>query len=259
MYSNPLISFEKKLTMIRTLVDSVALKYSPGFFLYGSGGIGKTFTVTDQLQENGLPWQMLNGDLTAAGLFDFMSIYRDQVLVLDDMEFLLSNKVAVSYLRAATWGNRTVTKTIKNKRFKFQFSGGIIILSNEPIGRSNILLALAQRLQPYEFEPSDEELLAMMNKIAYTCPHGLSTDSCQAVLKFLIANLNIISDTRLNLRIYMNALNARLMFEKGDSQVHWKDLIACQLSGKIIESSVNYQRKEPSDVKSRPIIMKQIG
>ena len=42
---DPLASLERKLQLIRDLITAVVKGFKTGLFLYGSGGMGKSFTV----------------------------------------------------------------------------------------------------------------------------------------------------------------------------------------------------------------------
>jgi hypothetical protein len=111
----------RKLILVRDNVRSVAMKYSHGFFLYGSGGSGKSFTVTSELDNLGTRYHLHNSDMSAAGLFETLAASPEHVHVLEDMEQLYSDKKAVGFLRAATWGdsqgnNRWVTNTKHKSR-----------------------------------------------------------------------------------------------------------------------------------------------
>ena len=64
-----LASLEKKLQLVRDLVTAVAKGYKPGLFLYGSGGVGKSFTVLRHLALPSGLYQLFNSRMTPKGLF----------------------------------------------------------------------------------------------------------------------------------------------------------------------------------------------
>ena len=59
--TNALASLEKKLDMLRDLVTAVAKGFKTGLFLYGSGGVGKSFNVLRQLEKLEVGYQLFNG------------------------------------------------------------------------------------------------------------------------------------------------------------------------------------------------------
>ncbi len=69
---NALASLEKKLQMLRDLVTAVAKGFKTGLFLYGSGGVGKSYNVLRQLEKLEVGYQLFNGRMTAKGLFRAM-------------------------------------------------------------------------------------------------------------------------------------------------------------------------------------------
>jgi hypothetical protein len=233
---------EKKLALVRDRVRSVALRYNTGFFLFGAGGSGKSFAVRGELESLGTQFILHNSTMTAAGLFDMLHDLPDHVHLLEDMEQLYADKKAVGYLRSATWGdanmqNRLITKTIHQKRVSFEFTGGIIILSNLPLGEIASLRALATRLNPAEFNPTEGEKQALMLKIAEGGKFGLTLETCEEVCEYLVFYAKKGAKP-LDLRLLDNAFNDRLMYDRGESQTHWKDLVASRIDAQIIEPRI---------------------
>ena len=247
---------EKKLALIRDRVRSVALRYNTGFFLFGAGGSGKSFAVRGELDSLGTRWVLHNSAMTAAGLFDMLHDLPDQVHVLEDMEQLYADKKAVGYLRSATWGddqmrNRIVTKTIHKKRASFEFTGGVIILSNLPLGGIASLRALATRLNPAEFNPTEGEKRALMWKIAEGGKFGLHPEACEEVCEYLVFHAG--PGKPLDLRLLDNAFNDRLMYDRGESRTHWKDLVASRIDAQIVEPTITPRTRQARLLDERDI------
>ena len=248
---------EKKLTLIRDRVRSVALRYNAGFFLFGAGGSGKSFAVRGELTSLGTRWILHNSAMSAAGLFDMLHDLPDYVHVLEDMEQLYADKKAVGYLRSATWGdenmqNRIITRTVHQSRDSFRFNGGIIILSNHPLGEIASLKALATRLNPAEFNPTEGEKKALMMKIAERGKFGLQPDVCEEVCEYLIYHASN-TGRPLDLRLLDISLKDRLMYDMGESQTHWRDLIASRIDAQIIEPRITPRTRNARLVDDRDI------
>ena len=248
---------EKKLALIRDRVHSVALRYNTGFFLFGAGGSGKSFAVRGELESLGTRWMLHNSAMSAAGLFDMLHDLPDHVHVLEDMEQLYADKKAVGYLRSATWGDenmqkRTITRTIHKSRDSFDFNGGIIILSNHPLGEIASLKALATRLNPAEFNPTEGEKKALMLKIAERGKFGLPPDVCEEVCEYLIFHAQKTGKP-LDLRLLDNALKDRLMYDMGQCQTHWRDLVASRIAAVIIEPRITPRTRQARLVDERDI------
>ena len=248
---------ERKLALIRDRVRSVALKYNTGFFLFGAGGSGKSHAVRGELDSLGTRWILHNSDMSGPGLFDMLHDLPEHVHLLEDMEQLYADKKAVGYLRSATWGdanmqNRVITKTIHKKRVSFEFTGGIIILSNLPLGEIASMRALATRLNPAEFNPTEGEKQALMWKIAESGKFGLPTETCEEVCEYLVHYAKE-KGKPLDLRLLDNAFKDRLMYDRGQSQTHWRDLVTSRIDAHIIEPKITPRTRQARLVDERDI------
>jgi hypothetical protein len=96
-------SLERKLHVVRDHVRAVADGFKTGLYLYGAGGVGKSFTVLRHLESLDAPFQLYNSRMTAKGLFMAMSGMPDAIHVMEDLERLTRDKDAQSILRAALW------------------------------------------------------------------------------------------------------------------------------------------------------------
>ena len=69
-------TLEKKLHLVRDHVTGVGKGYKPGYYLYGPGGMGKSYTVLKHLKRLDVPYQLFNSRMTAKGLFLTLQRYR---------------------------------------------------------------------------------------------------------------------------------------------------------------------------------------
>ncbi len=139
--------------------------------------------------------------------------------------------------------NRIVTKTIHQKRVSFEFTGGIIILSNLPLGEIASLRALATRLNPAEFNPTEGEKKALMWKIAEGGKFGLTPEACEDVCNFICFYASQKSKS-LDLRLLDNAFKDRLMYDQGLSRTHWKDLVISRIDAQIVEPKITPRTRQ---------------
>jgi len=122
--------------------------FKPGLYLYGSGGVGKSFTILRHLERLEAPHQLFNSRMTAKGLFLALGRAPDLTHVLEDMERLTKDPDAQGVLRSALWSqpghDRLVTwTTATGGRESFVFRGGLILISNRPLADLPELRALA--------------------------------------------------------------------------------------------------------------------
>ena len=99
---------------------------------------------------------------------------------------------------------RTVTYTTKDERRSFQFTGGVIAVSNLPLGRDPLADALASRVALLEHEPSDEMIAAFMRDRAFRGFEDVSPEECLEIVEFVIAETRAC-DYRLDLRAMTKA------------------------------------------------------
>src|SRR5436305_238505 len=73
----------QKLQLVRTLTRAVAEHYMTGFFLWGSGGVGKTYTVTQQLIALETDFKVWNSRVTGWGLVNNLEKYPSHVHLIE--------------------------------------------------------------------------------------------------------------------------------------------------------------------------------
>jgi hypothetical protein len=133
-------TLECKLQVIRDRTRSVALGYRTGMYLWGEGGIGKSYAVISTLEGDKVDYLLHNSRLTGRGLFDLLMEFPGKVHLLEDCEPLLSDKNALGVLRSAYWGQvnaqhcqvRPVTWRTSAGPLTFNFEGGVIMIGNRP-------------------------------------------------------------------------------------------------------------------------------
>ena len=166
-----LASLEKKLHLVRDHVTAVAKGYKTGYYLYGPGGMGKSYTVLRHLESLDVPYQLFNSRMTAKGLFLTLQKAPDAIHVMEDMERLTKDPDAQGVLRSALWAqpghDRVVTwTTATDGTQRFVFRGGLILISNRPLADLPELRAMATRIEVHRLEVSDAELAALMRELA---------------------------------------------------------------------------------------------
>ena len=132
-------SFQRKLQVVRDRVGGVANRYSCGFFLWGPGGVSKSYTVIDELKALNANYRVSNSRMTGRGLFDLLDQYPDCNHVLEDVEQMMADKNAVGVPRSALWGQRPnggrgplerwITWSAYGHQREILFTGGLIIIS----------------------------------------------------------------------------------------------------------------------------------
>ncbi len=240
-----LAELERRLGVVRDRVRGVARGHHPGFYLFGRPGVSKTYTVRATLDGLGVPYAYHAGHLTPVGLFDLLEEHSDRVLVLDDVGQLLEQKVGLQILLAALGkqpdggGERAVRYRRQGKDAVVRFTGGIVMVSNLELHDTPVLEALKSRVHVLRHDPTDEQIAALMRRIAAkgwpgTAPR-VPPEECLEVAEFLIAESRRLS-VRLDLRTLVDkGLADYLQWSEGNAETHWKDLVASTLEERLGE------------------------
>jgi hypothetical protein len=153
-----LAACESKLQLVRDYAKGVALGFSNGFFLYGTGGIAKSYTVLGELQRLAVNFKLFNSRMSGRGLFDALGEYPKAVHVLEDMERVVKGKDAQGIIRSACWAQRgddgrqkrTITWAMARGIESIIFQGGLIMLSNRALDDLPELRAIRTRIKQLE-------------------------------------------------------------------------------------------------------------
>lgn len=233
--NDPLSSLNKKLQLLRDLVTAVIMRFKYGLFLYGGGGIGKSFNVLRILKEHEAPYQLFNGRMTGKGLFLALARAPDTIHVLEDMERITKDPDAQGVLRSALWAqpghDRIVTwTTATDGAQRFTFRGGLILISNRPLADLPELRALATRIEVHRLEVSEEELTAQMRHLATQGYQKegktlLGPEECLQVTEHLLRECRM-AGCPLDLRLQQKSFQTYLQWRNDCCHCDWKDLVA---------------------------------
>jgi hypothetical protein len=238
-------SFDEKMYYVADLVAGVVRGYSYGLYLYGPGGVGKSYSALQTLrqlrgQPGGRPYDVLNTHVTAAGLFQMLRAHPESIFLLEDMEPLTMDPDAQCLLRAALgdqqddgpeggWVRPVRWTTAPGGPQVFDFPGGMIITANTPLRDVPQLRALRTRIDVHELTVTDAELAAKMRQIASSpWRHNhltLDAGKCREVAELVISECHKAS-CPLDLRMFPNACRKYCQWEAGHSACHWHDLVA---------------------------------
>jgi hypothetical protein len=235
---NPVASLEKKLQLLRDYVTAVAKGFKNGLFLYGCGGMGKSFTVLRHLEQLEAPYQLFNGRMTGKGLFLTLGRAPDAIHVLEDMERLTKDPDAQGVLRSALWAqpghDRLVTwTTATDGAQRFVFRGGLILISNRPLADLPELRALATRIEVHRLDVTEVELTAQMRHLAAQGyrQHDktvMGPDECLQVTEHLLRECRA-AGCPLDLRLQQKSFQTYLQWQNEYCHCDWRDLLAASV------------------------------
>jgi hypothetical protein len=254
-----LIEFERRRDLVRDRTRSVAERYQNGCYITGRAGSSKTHTVREKLEELEAAYAYRNARMSALGLFAFLEEHPEHTCVLDDIPALFDQRQALQIIMAAMGGEpgkpRPVTYTIKSKRERnsFDFSGGIIAISNVPLRRDPLADAVASRVVILEHEPSDEMIAAFMRSQAIKGYEDMTPNECMDVVEFVIAQAKA-SDYRLDLRHMTKAWQDFRLHKHGGALRTWQELVTTSMT-RVFKAEVSPVRRADEQAELRDIAL----
>lgn len=260
--SNHYEELQRQIKVVKDRVRGVVKGAYNGLYLYGRPGTSKSYTVCSTLDTLAVNYEFSNGHLTPIGLFDLIKENRDRVIVLDDVSAIFNQPIALQLLMAAL-GSRHDGSQVRLVRYKtakgdvvVPFTGGIICISNLPLEghHHEVLAALNDRVFVINFEPSDEQIVALLEELALKGIAGVTPKKCQQVCRFLVNECRV-RDIRPSVRLFVDkALKDFQLHELGGTETHWKDLIVSNLEQQLVElqhPTVDLTRAEQIEAERR--------
>jgi hypothetical protein len=238
-----LAEFAKKTQVVRDRALGVITGRTTGLYLWGPGGIGKSFTVLSTLREFQANHRLHNSRMDGRGLFTALKRDPDAVHVLEDCEQMMRNRNVRGLLRSALWGQRdgdgpmerVVTWPMGGGKpeERCHFEGGLIIVGNLPPATTLEMEAVTTRVPVIHLAASDAEVRAMMRHLArrgYEDAEGnrLTANECLAVAEHIIDECQGL-DRPLDLRLLLNSYEDYLQWSEGEAALHWRDLVATRV------------------------------
>ena len=175
-------SLEERQRLLAHHVRLVARGMANGLCVYGSrGGLGKTKVVLETLREEDVEPLVLNGHITPLSLYTNLCEHPQSVVFLDDCDSLFRNLPALGILRSALWGetNEKRLVTYNSSQLKipasFHFEGRVIFAINMLPSRNHAFDAVLSRVDQFELDASNEEVLDLMRQLAAQGVRGIDS------------------------------------------------------------------------------------
>ena len=163
-------NINQRFNFLQDLTSMVVVGNIPSGIVTGEGGLGKTHTVNETIKELGLSdneWVSFKGYSTARGLYNTLFDHNGKLIIFDDCDSVLEDKVALNILKSAldSYETRQITwmaKMTKSDEYpsQFNFTGRIIFISNKDkskidkaiLSRSlTVDLSMTRKNRAYEF------------------------------------------------------------------------------------------------------------
>jgi SpoVK/Ycf46/Vps4 family AAA+-type ATPase len=223
---------------VTDLVRGVVSGLYNGVYLYGRPGTSKTYLVKTMLKsllDNN--FQYIEGYLTPRALFDLIRAHPEGVIVLDDVSEIFRHRAANEILLAAL-GTGPHGSKVRSVRYmtargseEVEFRGGIICISNRSLDRSRDAVrdALNSRVHVHRYEPTDEQIKALIAKLGVAGVRGVPPDASLMVARYLLAQCDA-RGKRPSVRLFLDkALRDYQLYAEGKSELDWRDLVVAHL------------------------------
>lgn len=232
-------------------------KKSNSLVITGMAGIGKTTTIREAFDDAGLKkdvdYYESTGSITAAGLYEFLFVHNDQLLVFDDCDSVFKDENSVNYLKGAldTQPKRVISKHQRSGSFdstgmtidqmmdkyketnklpnRFEFTGRVIFISN--LKEEVFDEALISRSLHVDVNiPKEQVIMRMANILPKLVPDATLNEKYEVLDYLVYLTDNYPSKFKLNIRSLVHAINLRVgndtkMLVKGKEVSVWKALV----------------------------------
>ena len=170
-------NINQRFQFLNDLTTMVVNNTTPSLIVTGEGGLGKTHSVTETIKSNDLSedrYVFFKGYSTARGLYNTLYDNNDKLIIFDDCDSVLDDKVALNILKSAldSYEKRTISwmaKMNKNDEYpqQFEFTGRIIFISNKSISAVNEAIRSRSLIVDLTMTPSDkiERMSAILENI----------------------------------------------------------------------------------------------
>ena len=205
---------------------------TPSMIVTGEGGLGKTHSVMQTIKDKKLydnEFTVFKGYSTSRGLYNTLYDNNGKVIIFDDCDSILDDKVAVNILKSAldSYEKRTITWMARMSRGdeypqQFDFTGQIIFISNKNM--QSIDDAILSRSLTVDLGMTSDEKIQRMSYILPNILPDYDLDVKKDALSFLSQKKD---DINLNLRSLI--ITSKLRSSYPDN---WKDLANYMISTK---------------------------
>jgi hypothetical protein len=199
-------NINQRFTFLDDLTQMVVSGITPSLIVTGEGGLGKTHSVTQTIKANDVEedcYIFLKGYSTARGLYNTLYDNNGKLIIFDDCDSVLEDKVAINILKSAldSYERRTISwmaKMNKSDEYpqQFDFTGRIIFISNK--SKEKIDEAIRTRSLTVDLTMSPDDKIERMGSILGSILPEYSIEVKKQALDFL---KTVKDDVSLNMRM----------------------------------------------------------
>ena len=206
----------QRFQFLGQLTRMVINKSAVSLIVTGAGGIGKSYCIKREIMRKRLvkhdDWVLIKGFSTPRGLYRILWENNNKLIVFDDCDEVLEDKIAKNLLKGALdsydereihWITKTSDESLPDS---FEFTGQIIFISNK--GQDSVEQAILSRSLCIDLTLSQEDLLKRMEFIIETNKDFMPKFNKETKIKALgIIKENLEGIGELSLRSLEKVLN----------------------------------------------------
>lgn len=227
--SDVTFNVNKRFEFLEQLSQMVVENKTPSLLVTGEGGLGKTYTINQTVSkligDDGdvqREVEVIKGYSTARGLYNSLYDHNGKLIIFDDCDSILSDKVSLNILKGAldSYEERIITWQAQMRKGdeypqKFEFTGRIIFISNKK--REKIDQAILSRCMVVDVSMTPKEKIERMQTVLeFVCPE-VPLEEKQESLDLINKHRDEIKD--LNFRTLIKVSKIKNSFPDG-----WEDL-----------------------------------
>lgn len=189
-------TINEKFEFLEEMASMVIHNVTPSLIVLGAGGLGKSHCVIKTIENNELydsQYTFIKGYSTARGLYNTLYDNNGKLIIFDDCDSVLEDKVALNVLKSAldSYSVRTISWNAKMNRNdeypqSFNFTGRVIFISNK--SKKTIDGAILSRSLKVDLTMTSDEKIERMEYILPDIMPEYSIDVKQDALNFLSNN-----------------------------------------------------------------------
>jgi len=221
---NDNFTINERFEFLEDLTSMVITGVTPSLVVLGPGGNGKTNSVRKTIKDNELSdgdFIFFKGYSTARGLYNTLYDNNGKLIIFDDCDSVLEDKVSKNILKSAldSYEDRTISwmsKLSKGDEYptQFDFTGRIIFISNK--SKDSIDGAIKSRSLMVDLTMTPEEKI---ERLAFILPNILP-EYDMVIKKEVLNFLDIVKyDVDINLRTFIMVTKMCNSFPK-----NWRNL-----------------------------------
>jgi hypothetical protein len=217
-------TINQRFEFLGNLTQMVINGVTPSLIVTGEGGLGKTHSITQSINSSDLisdDYVFFKGYSTARGLYNALYDNNSRLIIFDDCDSVLEDKVALNILKSAldSYERRTITwmaKMNKNDEYpqQFDFTGRIIFISNKSKESMNDAILSRSLTVDLTMTPSDK--IERMSAILSSILPEYTLEAKKEALDFL---KTVKDEVSLNMRMLIMVTKMRATYPE-----NWRDM-----------------------------------